>query len=93
MNESRAINGETLKTELTEIIASVLDMDTADIPYEADLIEQLNVDSVMILEIVVTLERVYGRKLTQEDMGRIRSVKDVSELLLSPPRTTEAASV
>lgn len=84
MNESRAINGETLKTELTEIIASVLDMDTADIPYDADLIEELDVDSVMILEIVVTLERVYGRKLTQEDMGKIRSVKDASDLLLTP---------
>ena len=93
MSEPRAINGKTLKTELTEIIASVLDMDTADIPYEADLIEQLNVDSVMILEIIVTLERVYGRKLTQEDMGKIRSVKDACELLLSPPLTAEAASL
>jgi acyl carrier protein len=84
MNESRAINGETLKTELTEIIASVLDMDTAEIPYEADLIEELDVDSVMILEIVVTLERVYGCKLTQEDMAKIRSIKDAADLLLAP---------
>lgn len=84
MNQSRAINGETLKTELTEIIASVLDMDTTDIPYEADLMEQLGVDSVMILEIVVTLERVYGCKLTQEDMVKIRSVKDATKLLLTP---------
>jgi acyl carrier protein len=84
MNQLRAINGETLKTELTEIIASVLDMDAADIPYEADLIEELEVDSVMILEIVVTLERVYGCKLTEQDMVKIRSIKDASALLLSP---------
>jgi acyl carrier protein len=83
MNQSRAINGETLKTELSEIIASVLDMEAAEIPFEADLVEELDVDSVMILEIVVTLERVYGCKLTQEDMVRIRSVKDASELLLA----------
>jgi acyl carrier protein len=83
MNQSRAINGETLKTELSEIIASVLDMEASEIPFEADLVEELDVDSVMILEIVVTLERVYGCKLTQEDMARIRSVKDASELLLA----------
>jgi acyl carrier protein len=90
-NQPRAINAASLRAELTEIIASVLDMGADEIPYEADLVDELDVDSVMILEIVVTLERVYGVQLAQEDMASMRSIKGASELLLArfAPRVTE----
>jgi acyl carrier protein len=81
--QPRAINAASLRSELTAIIANVLDREAHEIPYEADLVEELDVDSVMILEIVVTLERVYGCQLAQKDMASMRSIKGASELLLA----------
>ncbi len=78
----RTIKEDTLPGELTRLVANVLDMPAEDIGFDANLVDELAVDSVMRLEILVVLERAYGVKFAQEDLGRIKSVRDVHDLML-----------
>jgi acyl carrier protein len=82
MKQARAISSATLIDDLTTIIANVLDRDRAEIEPGASLVDQLEVDSVMRLEILVVLERTYGVKFGQEDLVRIATVNDIRDLLL-----------
>lgn len=70
-------------SELREIIAQVLDVDEELIGYETHFVNDLGVDSLMALEVMVTLERKYKIKMTEEDLKRITCLRDVHELLLS----------
>lgn len=83
MNTTRKIDAATLPGELTRLTASVLDRDMEEIPFEANLVDELGVDSVMLLELVVALERVYGLKFAQEDIATVRSIKDTCQLVLT----------
>jgi acyl carrier protein len=85
MNQKKArpIEAAKLPSELTTIVANVLDRDPEEIPHNANLVDELEVDSVMRLEIMVTMERTYGVKFHQDDLPQIKSVDDMVKLLLS----------
>ncbi len=48
------------KEQLRELVADVLDLDVAEVTDDADFMEDLDVDSLMALEITVRLEKEYG---------------------------------
>ena len=68
--------------ELRLVIASVLDIDEKNIEEGAHFVKDLGVDSLMALEIMVTLEKKYGVKLTEQELKQITCLKNVYELLL-----------
>lgn len=78
---TRAIVPEKLPTELKTILENVIDMALDDLQ-PGDELSTLGLDSVMLLEIMVTLERTYGLKFQQEDLARITSINDMSALLI-----------
>lgn len=80
--KARQIDAEKLPRELTTIVANVIDCEPEEITPEANLAEELEVDSVMRLEIMVTMERTYGVKFKQDDLPQIRSINDMASLLL-----------
>lgn len=82
MKQARTISSATLIDDLVTIIANVLDKERSDIAPDANLVEQLEVDSVMRLEILVVLERTYGVKFGPEDLLRIITINDIRDLLL-----------
>ena len=63
MKAVRPIEREKLPSELRLLIANVLDKDQEELSASANLVEQMGLDSVMRLEILVTLERTYGVKI------------------------------
>jgi acyl carrier protein len=74
---------DNLLAELREIIANVLDVDEELIDYETHFVNDLGVDSLMALEVMVTLERKYKIRMSEEDLKRISCLRDAHELLLS----------
>lgn len=67
-----------LKGELRELIADVVDIERDTIRDDADLVEDLEVDSVMMLEVMVALEKTFGLKLVQDDLANIRSLNQMT---------------
>ncbi|MCX4775232.1 acyl carrier protein (plasmid) [Streptomyces sp. NBC_01260] len=79
------------KEELRSLIAHILDLDVEEITDDADFVRDLEVDSLMVLEIVVRLQRQYGVKLEERDLKNVSSLPQVLRLI-SDRRTEQFAA-
>ncbi|MEU8409485.1 acyl carrier protein [Micromonospora sp. NPDC048842] len=69
------------KEELRGRIATVLDIDPAEVTDDAHFAEDLEVDSLLALEITVRLEREYGVKLDEKELAAVTSLQATYDLL------------
>ena len=84
---------DSLKTEIKEaIIRSLrLPMTVADIGDATPLFgEGLGLDSIDVLELVIEIERTFGAKITDEQMGMhvLKSVDTIAEFITSQRATS-----
>jgi len=68
-------------TELRKIVAFALDIDEELVTDEADFVKDLNLDSLMALEVMVTLEKKYQIKLEEEEIKQINCLSNIYELV------------
>ncbi|MFF8035948.1 MULTISPECIES: acyl carrier protein [unclassified Streptomyces] len=68
-------------SELRELVADTLDVELATLTDDVLLIEELGVDSVVALELAVTLEQRYGIRIPEEELGTVRRFPDILALL------------
>src|SRR5687767_7547749 len=73
--------------ELRRIIADVLDRDEQVIGYETHFIKDLGVDSLMALEVLVSLEGRYKVKLGEQELKQLTCLRNVYELLAAKGAT------
>lgn len=69
------------KEQLRDLVADVLDLDVAEVTDEAHFVDDLDVDSLMALEITVRLEKEYGVRLAETELTSITSLQGTYELL------------
>ncbi|GGO79970.1 acyl carrier protein [Wenjunlia tyrosinilytica] len=69
------------KEELRELVADALDVNPESLTDDALFIEDLDVDSLVALELAVTLERRYQVKIEEAEIVQIRRLPDVQDLL------------
>jgi len=69
------------KEELRRTIAETLDVDAAAVTDDASFQEDLDVDSLMALEVMVVLERAYKVKLDESKLREITSLRKAHEML------------
>jgi acyl carrier protein len=70
------------KEELRATIAETLDVEVAELTDDADFMTDLDVDSLMALEVMVVLERRYQVKLDESMLGEITCLQKAYDLLL-----------
>lgn len=63
------------------IIADKLSIDEASVTLEASFIEDLNADSLDIVELIMALEDELDMEIPDEDVEDFKTVKDVVEYL------------
>ncbi|GGW43402.1 acyl carrier protein [Streptomyces griseoloalbus] len=68
-------------SELRELVADTLDVELSALTDDILLIEELGVDSVVALELAVTLEQRYGIRIPEEELGAVRTFPDIRGLL------------
>lgn len=69
------------KEELRTLVAQVLDVDVAQVTDEARFVDDLEVDSLMGLEVVVVLEKKYGVKLPESDLKHIVNLQSAYDVV------------
>jgi len=69
------------REELRRTIAQVLDVDVAELTDDASFTDDLDVDSLMALEVVVVLEKAYGLRLDERELRSITSLDSAYRLL------------
>ncbi|MFI8437994.1 acyl carrier protein [Streptomyces sp. NPDC079020] len=68
-------------SELRELVADTLDVESSALTDDALFIEELGVDSVVALELAVTLEQRYEIRIPEEELVQLRTFPDICGLL------------
>lgn len=69
------------QVELRELCADSLDVLPESLTDDAHFIDDLQVDSLVALELAVTLQRKYGVTISEEEIMTVQRFPDVAALL------------
>ncbi|MGH8457347.1 MAG: acyl carrier protein [Stenotrophobium sp.] len=74
--------------KLRDILVELFEIDPAKISLEANLYQDLDIDSIDAVDLVIKLKEVTGRKIQAEEFKQVRTVGDIVsavEHLLNTP--------
>ncbi len=71
-----ATTQEEIVSGIAEIVEEVTGIDASEVVAEKSFIEDLDIDSLSLVEIVVRLEDTYHVKVPDEDLAQLRTVGD-----------------
>ncbi len=71
---------ETLE-KVKEIIAEQLGVDVSEVSEEKSLVDDLGADSLDIVDLVMNFEDEFGVKISDQDLSKIKTVKDVVDAI------------
>ena len=66
---------------LKKIIVEQLGVDEEEVTAEASFVEDLNADSLDLVELIMSLEEEFGMEISDEDAERIQKVSDAVEFI------------
>ena len=66
---------------LKKIVVDQLGVDEADVKPEASFVEDLNADSLDLVELIMSLEEEFGIEISDEDAEKIKTVGDAQEYI------------
>ena len=66
---------QTIEKEITQLIAEIIERDPSEISLDARFVEDLNVDSMMALEILAAIEKKYKIAIPEEKMAQFTTLR------------------
>jgi len=66
---------------LKKIIVEQLGVDEEEVTSTASFVEDLNADSLDLVELIMSLEEEFGMEISDEDAERIQKVSDAVEFI------------
>ncbi|HUF06049.1 MAG: acyl carrier protein [Chloroflexota bacterium] len=66
---------------LKKIIVEQLGVDEEEVTPQASFVEDLNADSLDLVELIMSLEEEFGMEISDEDAERIQKVSDAVEFI------------
>ena len=79
MNWGTDLEKEQIFRMLKESLVELFEVEESDITPEARLDEDLDLDSIDVIDLVEKLQDVTGRKIEPDDFRSIRTVQDVTD--------------
>lgn len=70
-----------IKDKVLNIIAEKLNMEPEDLEPEMDFVDDLNQDSIELVELIMSLEDEFGIEVDEEKLEQVRTVGDVLDLV------------
>ena len=71
----------TTYDRLKKIIVEQLGVDEEEVTPTASFVEDLNADSLDLVELIMSLEEEFGMEISDEDAERIQKVSDATEYI------------
>jgi len=78
-----------LMERIKEIIADKLGVDIDEVTDDADLIDDLDADSLDLVDLAMAIEDEFGVTIPDEELEKIRTVRDVFKELYEKIRLAE----
>jgi acyl carrier protein len=72
---------ENAEERLRKIIAEQLGVSEEEVVPEASFIDDLNADSLEMVDLIISLEEEFGIQVSDEDAEKIKTVKDAIDYL------------
>ncbi|MCL2771867.1 MAG: acyl carrier protein [Oscillospiraceae bacterium] len=69
--------------QISKIIAEQLCIDVSEVKPESHIMEDLNADSLAVVEILMAIEEQFGIKVPDEEVPSLKTVKDISDYVES----------
>jgi acyl carrier protein len=73
----------TLEEKVIKLVMEQLDVTREECVLEASFIDDLGADSLDLVELIMEMEEVFGVEIADEELEKIRTIKDVIEFLKS----------
>ena len=70
-------NRDEILVQITQVLVELFELDAEDITLEANLYEDLDIDSIDAVDLVVELKKITGKKIKPEDFKTVRTVSDI----------------
>jgi len=74
---------ETILLELRRILAESFEVDPDAVQPDANLYEDLDLDSIDAIDLIVSVQDLIGRKVQPENFKAARTVNDVVDIVYS----------
>jgi acyl carrier protein len=71
----------TTYERLKKIIVEQLGVDEEEVTAQASFVEDLNADSLDLVELIMSLEEEFGMEISDEDAEKIQKVSDAVEYI------------
>jgi acyl carrier protein len=73
----------TLEERVIKLVMEQLDVTKEECVPEASFIDDLGADSLDLVELIMEMEEAFGIEIADEELEKIRTIKDVIEFLKS----------
>jgi len=70
-----------IEEKVKEIIIEQLDITEGECVPDAAFIDDLGADSLDIVELIMAMEDHFGLEISDDDLAKIRTVKDISDYI------------
>jgi acyl carrier protein len=72
---------DAIFNSLVDILDKTFEIDPSDVQLDADLYDDLDLDSIDAIDLVVKIQDVTGKKVKPEDFKSARSISDVVDIV------------
>ena len=73
----------TLEEKVIKLVMEQLDVTRDECVLEASFIDDLGADSLDLVELIMEMEEAFGIEIADEELEKIRTIKDVIDFLKS----------
>jgi acyl carrier protein len=81
VEEPEPVTDVTTFERLKKIIVEQLGVDEEEVTPQASFVEDLNADSLDLVELIMSLEEEFGMEISDEDAERIQKVQDAVDYI------------
>ncbi|OFV97198.1 MAG: hypothetical protein A3F68_09935 [Acidobacteria bacterium RIFCSPLOWO2_12_FULL_54_10] len=72
---------EEIRNEVKQLVSKVTELNAEEISDTALFIEELGIDSLMAIEILVSMDKKYKIQISDEEFTKVKNVNDAVELV------------
>jgi acyl carrier protein len=90
--KEKPMDTQEIREKIKEVIAETTSLDPADISDSASFVEDLDLDSLTMLEIGVNVDYAFDLHFPEEELGGLRTLQDSVDLVEKYMAQKEAAA-
>lgn len=81
-NQNGHVTADTVRAEMKKLIAVVTEREPEEISDTALFVDDLGVDSLMAMEVMVTVDKKFKIDIPEEEFAKIKTVNDAVDIVM-----------